>query len=93
MLKVHFFRTPAVRNLVQDDFNHLRVGAHDPGNASIIDLDLRSNSLHESIVGPLINGRQSVSAAEPTQAALPAVADSGAGRFLARMNGFVVDDP
>ena len=46
MLEVHFFRAPAVCKLIQDNFNHLRVGASDPGDALIVNLNLGSYGPH-----------------------------------------------
>ena len=42
VLEVHFFRAPAVGELVQDNFDHLCVGASDPGDALIANLNLGS---------------------------------------------------
>ena len=47
MLKVDFFRTPAVRDHIQSDFAHFGVGVVDPSGAAVIQPDMwRRESLH-----------------------------------------------
>jgi hypothetical protein len=38
VLELHFLRTPAVCDLVQHNFNNLRVTARDPGDTAVIKL-------------------------------------------------------
>ena len=44
VLKMHFLSTPAVGQLVENNFLYLGIGAHDPGNTRCIDFDLSCES-------------------------------------------------
>src|SRR6185369_967139 len=60
MLKVNLFRTPAIRQLVEHNFDDLRVRAGDPRDTAFIDLNMCSfNARHEFF--PLANLKHNVS--------------------------------
>ncbi len=40
MLKVNFFRAPTMGQFVEDDFNHLYLGARKPSHAARVNLNL-----------------------------------------------------